>query len=267
MSQPRPFERLGIAELQDLAFTHWTSQRTLKEIEQELSFRSIPTAMEFCDEIRDRLATFPNAGFAEGRSTEEPPRSAPTGASHDPFWAQAPHRLLGSLALARGALGAALRRARTSRLRMELRVRTNALLGTSGGPSALRSFVSEVGRVLGRTGATASLETELAEARQRIAVLEQHRASLASELGEARQRIATLEQEASVRLEGGAALLRSVGLDESCPDFVIKAARTAYRKTFHPDTRPEHQKAQAERRFKEAEAVFEEIYWLRGIKD
>jgi hypothetical protein len=120
---------------------------------------------------------------------------------------------------------------------------------------------------MGRIGATASLETELVEARQRIAVLEQHRASLVSELGEARQRLAVLEQEASVRVEGGTALLRSVGLDESCPDFVVKAVRTAYRKTFLPDARPEYQKAQAERRFKEAEAVFEEIYWIRGIKD
>jgi DnaJ-class molecular chaperone len=48
---------------------------------------------------------------------------------------------------------------------------------------------------------------------------------------------------------------------------VIKAVRTAYRKTFHPDTRPEQQRAGAERRFKEAEAVFEEIYWARGIKE
>src|SRR5215217_3753714 len=117
MSQPRPLERLDMAELQDLAFTHWTSQRTLREIEQELSFRSIPTAMEFCDEIRNRLATFPNAGFAEGRSTEEPPRSAPTGASHDPFWAQAGHRLFSSLARARGAAGESLRRAKTYRIR------------------------------------------------------------------------------------------------------------------------------------------------------
>jgi len=116
-------------------------------------------------------------------------------------------------------------------------------------------------------GAKANLDMELVEARQRIEVLEQHRASLAAELGEARQRITTLEKQANVRLEGGAPLLRSVGLDESCPDFMIKAARTAYRKTFHPDARPEHQKAEAERRFKEAEAVFEEIYWTRGIKD
>jgi len=118
-----------------------------------------------------------------------------------------------------------------------------------------------------RAGATTSLEAELVEARQRITVLEQHRASLVSELGEAHERIAALEQEASVRLEGGTPLLRSVGLDENCPDFVIKAVRTAYRKTFHPDTRPDHQKVEAERRFKEAEAVFEEIYWQRGIKD
>lgn len=284
MSQPRPLERLDMAELQDLAFTHWMSQRTLREIEQELSFRSIPTAMEFCDEIRNRLATFPNAGFAEGRSAEGPPQTATMGGSHDPFWAQARQRLFRSLARARSAFGKPLKRAKTHRIRAGISARTKALLGTPGWPSlsratqtfseALRSFRSEFGGgqgnwsgALGRIGATASLEAELVEARQRIAVLEQHRASLVSELGEAHERVAALEQEASVRLEGGTPLLRSVGLDESCPDFVIKAVRTAYRKTFHPDTRPEHQKVEAERRFKEAEAVFEEIYWQRGIKD
>ena len=273
-----------MAELQDLAFTHWTIQRTLREIEQELSFRSIPTAMEFCDEIRNRLATFPNTGFAEGRNAEGPPQTATMGASHDPFWAQARQRLFRSLARARTASEEFPNSAETHRIRAGISACTKALLGTSGWPSlsraiqtfpeALRSFPSRFGGgqgsrsgALGRIGATASLETELVEARQRIAVLEQHRASLVSELGEARQRIAVLEQEASVRVEGGTALLRSVGLDESCPDFVIKAVRTAYRKTFHPDTRPEYQKAQAERRFKEAEAVFEEIYWIRGIKD
>ena len=120
---------------------------------------------------------------------------------------------------------------------------------------------------MGRIAARRILETKLDEACQRVAALEQHRASLEAELGEAHQRIATLERQVSVRAEGCAPLFCSVGLDENCPDFVIKAVRTAYRKMFHPDTRPEHQRAEAERRFKEAEAVFEEIYWTRGLKD
>jgi hypothetical protein len=63
-----------------------------------------------------------------------------------------------------------------------------------------------------------------------------------------------------------AALYRRVGLDEACPDFVFKAARTAYRRALHPDTRPDHEKSEAERRFKEAESVFDAIARLRSIR-
>ena len=63
----------------------------------------------------------------------------------------------------------------------------------------------------------------------------------------------------------GHAVYRRVGLDEGCPDFVLRAVRTAYRKQLHPDTRPAHEKAEAERRFKDAEAVFETIYALRKL--
>jgi hypothetical protein len=55
-----------------------------------------------------------------------------------------------------------------------------------------------------------------------------------------------------------------VGLHEGCPDFVLQAARTAYRKALHPDGQPERHRAVAQRRFIEAEAVFEEIRRLRG---
>jgi hypothetical protein len=75
-----------------------------------------------------------------------------------------------------------------------------------------------------------------------------------------RQERRFMEREAGTR----AALYRRVGLDEACPDFVLKAVRTAYRRTLHPDTRPDHEKAEAERRFKEAETVFDEIARLRA---
>jgi len=75
-----------------------------------------------------------------------------------------------------------------------------------------------------------------------------------------RQERRFMEREAGTR----AALYRRVGLDEACPDFVLKAVRTAYRRTLHPDARPDHEKAEAERRFKEAEAVFDEIARLRA---
>jgi hypothetical protein len=55
-----------------------------------------------------------------------------------------------------------------------------------------------------------------------------------------------------------------VGLDEGCQSFVIKAVQSAWRKKLHPDRYPEHQRREAERRFKEAEAIFEEIKRLRG---
>ena len=59
-------------------------------------------------------------------------------------------------------------------------------------------------------------------------------------------------------------LYRKVGLSESAPDFLIEAAQRAYRKHFHPDTQPAAQKADAERRFKETEAVFDEVWRLCG---
>lgn len=59
-------------------------------------------------------------------------------------------------------------------------------------------------------------------------------------------------------------LYAKVGLHEGCPDFVLRAARTAYRKALHPDGQPERHRADAQRRFIEAEGVFEEIKRLRG---
>jgi septal ring factor EnvC (AmiA/AmiB activator) len=61
-------------------------------------------------------------------------------------------------------------------------------------------------------------------------------------------------------------LFRRVGLDEKCPDFVLKAVRTAYRRALHPDTQPEARKAEATRRFQDSEAAFDEIYGLRGLQ-
>lgn len=59
-------------------------------------------------------------------------------------------------------------------------------------------------------------------------------------------------------------LYSMVGLREDCPDFVLQAARTAYRKALHPDGQPEQNRAEAQRRFVEAEGVFEEIKRLRS---
>ncbi len=60
-------------------------------------------------------------------------------------------------------------------------------------------------------------------------------------------------------------LFRRVGLDEGAPEWVAVAVRRAYRKRLHPDAHPEGRKMEAERRFKEAERVFDDIWKLRGF--
>jgi hypothetical protein len=56
-----------------------------------------------------------------------------------------------------------------------------------------------------------------------------------------------------------------VGLREDCPDFVVKAVQKAYRVNLHPDLKPAAQKRDAEKRFKQAEAAFDEIWRLRRL--
>jgi DnaJ-class molecular chaperone len=45
---------------------------------------------------------------------------------------------------------------------------------------------------------------------------------------------------------------------------VVAAVRRAYRAKLHPDAHPASRKAEAERRFKEAEGIFDQIAKLRG---
>src|SRR3954468_17059835 len=60
-----------------------------------------------------------------------------------------------------------------------------------------------------------------------------------------------VRQHLSVRSRpaGQDALYRSLGLDPQCPAFLLKAARTAYRRRWHPDTCPDHDTKKAHRRF------------------
>lgn len=58
------------------------------------------------------------------------------------------------------------------------------------------------------------------------------------------------------------ALYGRVGLHADAPDWLIAAARRAYRVALHPDRHPVHHKAAAEHRFKEADAIFERIAGL-----
>ncbi len=61
-------------------------------------------------------------------------------------------------------------------------------------------------------------------------------------------------------------VFRRVGLDPNAPRFAIEAVRKAYRKNLHPDLQPVERKAEAEKRFKESEQVFDEIWTLRGFQ-
>ena len=63
----------------------------------------------------------------------------------------------------------------------------------------------------------------------------------------------------------GHLLFRKVGLDQDCPRWVAEVVRREYRKRLHPDGKPPGQKVEAERRFKEMEKVFSEIWEARGF--
>lgn len=55
------------------------------------------------------------------------------------------------------------------------------------------------------------------------------------------------------------ALYYKVGLVPGAPGWLITAARKAYRSALHPDRHPAHRKQEAQRRFQQAESVFNEI--------
>lgn len=57
---------------------------------------------------------------------------------------------------------------------------------------------------------------------------------------------------------------RSVGLHERAPDWLVVAARRAYRANLHPDRHPRHRE-QAHDRFVRAETVFNTIYAQRQL--
>lgn len=78
------------------------------------------------------------------------------------------------------------------------------------------------------------------------------------ELAEARQRLAA-------RPQGDNTLYRRVGLHEGCPDFVVVAARRAFRAALHPDRHSEVRKSAAQARFVAAEEAFCAIYKRRGL--
>lgn len=74
-----------------------------------------------------------------------------------------------------------------------------------------------------------------------------------------RDEIERLRSAAASEPDPKAALFRRVGLNENAPQWLVAAARRAYRATLHPDRHPFRHKNEAERRFIEAEAIFDQI--------
>jgi hypothetical protein len=76
---------------------------------------------------------------------------------------------------------------------------------------------------------------------------------------EARLREAHSQGERPKTAANGKGLYQKVGLDPDCPDFVLKAARRAFRKEHHPDGRSAVEGPGAARRFQEIDAIFDEL--------
>lgn len=108
-------------------------------------------------------------------------------------------------------------------------------------------------------------------------ITEAHAEYLQIQLAEAHQQIARLEEEIETAQQAarthmyretktrGHPVFRRVGLDQDCPRWVAEIIRREYRKRLHPDTKRPSQKGEAERRFKQAEEAFSEIWRLRGF--
>lgn len=60
------------------------------------------------------------------------------------------------------------------------------------------------------------------------------------------------------------ALYRRVGLSPGAPLWLVATAQRGFRQRLHPDCHPEHRKEEAERRFKMAEGVFDQIATSRS---
>jgi hypothetical protein len=92
------------------------------------------------------------------------------------------------------------------------------------------------------------LKRDLAKARKHISGLEQ-----------------SLERARCITDQSSPAPYRRVGLAENVPLHVLVAAQKSYRRRLHPDGHPAHRKAEATRRFQECEAIFDEVFRLRGF--
>lgn len=92
-----------------------------------------------------------------------------------------------------------------------------------------------------------------------VTVLENMVVEAEAEVEKLRDEIERLRSAAASEPDPKAALFRRVGLNESAPQWLVVAARRAYRAALHPDRHPFRHKIEAERRFIEAEAIFDQI--------
>lgn len=130
----------------------------------------------------------------------------------------------------------------------------------------------ETGTVLETLVALTTPEVAIAARfRAERSVMEREIAGLKGELARARSRVAELEAQvvtmrASAARDNGSGnpLYRRVGLHQNAPAWVVAAVRRAYRAKLHPDAHPKSRRAEAEKRFKEVEAIFDEITKLRS---
>lgn len=113
-----------------------------------------------------------------------------------------------------------------------------------------------------------SIERHAVSPRRDRNIIDHHYvAALESMVAEAEKQVETLRGEVerlrssspTAGLDPRTALYRRVGLSPTAPEWLVLAARRAYRVKLHPDRHPEHYKREADLRFKLAEATFDEI--------
>lgn len=92
---------------------------------------------------------------------------------------------------------------------------------------------------------------------------------LAAELEKARQRIVELEErlrEHTIsRSNAHDKDWASVGLTPNAPDFVLRAARTAFRKSWHPDVHLPEDRDRATKEFQRLDGLFDRLFRQRGL--
>ena len=113
-----------------------------------------------------------------------------------------------------------------------------------------------------------SIERHAVSPRRDRNIIDHHYvAALESMVAEAETQVETLRGEVerlratrpAVELDPRTALYRRVGLSPAAPEWLVLAARRAYRAKLHPDRHPEQHKREADLRFKLVEATFDEI--------